>query len=157
MTTTLIPGAIVPRCTASPVGRLTPCSRPERTSDMNPKQIAATLALTLSASTFVAPPAGAHHVTRAQLEQMVADTFGPAAPHARRIVACESSWNHRARHVNRNGTVDYGLFQINSGGTMQSLGLTRAQALDPAANIAAAYRLYRARGWRPWVCSRGRR
>ena len=124
---------------------------------MNPKQIAATLALTLSASTFVAPPAGAHHVTRAQLEQMVADTFGPAAPTFRRIIACESSWDHRATHRNRNGTVDYGLLQLNSGGTLQSLGITPRQALDPLTNLRAAKRLYDRRGTRPWVCSRGRR
>lgn len=101
-------------------------------------------------------PATAHHVTRAQLEQMVAERFGVHAPTARRIVACESSWNHRARHRNRDGTEDLGLFQLNTGGTLQSLGITRAEALDPQTNIDAAWRLHRARGWQPWVCSRRR-
>lgn len=102
-------------------------------------------------------PTQAHHVTRAQLEAMVARSFGEHAGAARHIIACESSWNHRATHRNRNGTVDYGLFQINSGGTLQSLGLSAASALDPQANIDAAYRLFRRRGWQPWVCSRIRR
>ena len=145
------PRGRVPRCAASPVGRLTPCSRPERTSDMNLRPIAAAAALTLCAAT----PALAD--SRAALEQLVDATFGPAAAHARRIVACESSWNPGAKHRNRNGTTDYGLFQLNDGGTLQSLGLTRAEALDPVANVRAAHRLYLRRGWKPWACSRRRR
>lgn len=112
-------------------------------------------AVALAAAAHQAP-VEAHHVTRGQLEQMVAERFGPHAAQARRIVACESTWNHRATHRNRNGTVDYGLFQLNSGGTMQSLGITAAQALEPQANIDAAYRLFKRRGWQPWVCSRRR-
>ena len=145
------PRGRVPRCAASRVGRLTPCSRPERTSDMNLRPIAAAAALTLCAAT----PALAD--SRAALEQLVDATFGPAAAHARRIVACESSWNPGAKHRNRNGTTDYGLFQLNDGGTLQSLGLTRAEALDPVANVRAAHRLYLRRGWKPWACSRRRR
>ena len=145
------PRGRVPRCAASPVGRLTPCSRPERTSDMNLRPIAAAAALTLCAAT----PALAD--SRAALEQLVDATFGPAAAHARRIVACESSWNPGAKHRNRHGRTDYGLFQLNDGGTLQSLGLTRAEALDPVANVRAAHRLYLRRGWKPWACSRRRR
>ena len=48
------------------------------------------------------------------------------------------------------------VFQLNSGGTMQGLGLSAADALDWRANFAAARRLYLRRGWQPWVCS-GRR
>lgn len=107
--------------------------------------------------TVTATPAGAHHVSRAQLERMVVDVFGPAAPTFRRIIACESSWDHRATHRNRNGTVDYGLLQLNSGGTLQSLGITARQALDPVVNLRAARRLYDRRGTQPWVCSRRRR
>ena len=118
---------------------------------MNLRPIAAAAALTLCAAT----PALAD--SRAALEQLVDATFGPAAAHARRIVACESSWNPGAKHRNRNGTTDYGLFQLNDGGTLQSLGLTRAEALDPVANVRAAHRLYLRRGWKPWACSRRRR
>ena len=78
--------------------------------------------------------------------------FGPAAPRALRIAHCESRLNPSAVHRNRNGTKDWGTFQLNDGGTLQSLGLTRAQALDYQLNIQAAYRLYKMRGFRPWVC-----
>lgn len=114
---------------------------------MKIRTIAAAAALTIAAT---ATPAAAD---RAALEQLVDATFGPAAAHARRIVACESSWNPGAKHRNRNGTTDYGLFQLNDGGTLQSLGLTRAEALDPVANVRAAHRLYLRRGWEPWACS----
>lgn len=120
---------------------------------MNLRPIAAAAALTIA----VAAPADAHHVTRAELDRMVVDVFGPVAPTFRRIIACESSWDHRATHRNRNGSTDWGLLQLNDGGTLQSLGITRAQALDPMTNLRAAKRLYDRRGTRPWVCSRGRR
>ena len=147
------PRGRVPRCAASRVGRLTPCSRPERTSDMNLRPIAAAAALTLCTAT----PADAHHVDPATVKARIFDVFGPVAgPHAIAIARCESEFDPHARHRNRNGTIDYGVFQLNSGGTLQSLGLTPATALDWGANIDAAHRLYRARGWKPWVCSRSR-
>lgn len=124
---------------------------------MTMKQLAVSFTVAAALATTIAPAAGAHHIGRAELERMVDDTFGPAAPHARRIVACESTWNPHARHRNRNGTVDYGLWQLNDGGTLQSLGLTRAMALDPVASTKAAYRLYKRRGWQPWTCSGRRR
>ena len=72
---------------------------------------------------------------------------------ALRIAHCESKLNPSAvGGPNKAGTYDYGVFQLNSGGTYQSLGLTKAQALDYKLNIKAAYRLYRRRGWRPWTC-----
>ena len=121
---------------------------------MRIRTIAAAAALTLT----IAAPADAHHISKAQVKALILDTFGPAAgPHALRIAACESEFNHRATHRNRNGTIDYGVFQLNSGGTMQSLGLTPASALDPVANVKAARRLYLRRGWQPWVCSGRRR
>lgn len=74
-----------------------------------------------------------------------------------RVARCESTLRPDARHRNRNGTVDWGVFQLNDGGTLQALGLTRQEALDPEANIDAAYRLWRRYGWRRWACfTRGR-
>ena len=120
---------------------------------MRIRTLAACAALTIGAAT----PAGAAHVDRVAVKAMIVDTFGTHAGHALRVAACESGYDPHARHVNRNGTVDYGVFQINSGGTLQSLGITAAQALDAETNIRAAYRLFRKRGWQPWVCSRSRR
>ena len=75
------------------------------------------------------------------------------APRAIRIARCESGLNPRAVNSrNRNGTTDWGLFQLNDGGTMQSV--LRGSWSNPVHNSRAAYRLYRQRGWGPWVCSR---
>jgi soluble lytic murein transglycosylase-like protein len=57
---------------------------------------------------------------------------------AERIVWCESRGNINAR--NRSGAT--GLFQILGG------------PIDPVANVATAYDMYRARGWQPWSASR---
>lgn len=46
-------------------------------------------------------------------------------------------FNTAAVNLNRNGTRDYGLMQINSG-NLAWLGLTQAAAMDPCVNIAAA-------------------
>lgn len=79
----------------------------------------------------------------------------PAAQrgHAVRVAWCESRLRARATGHNRNGTVDRGVFQLNSGGTMQGLGLSAADALEAEANIDGAYRLWRRAGWRPWRSS----
>ena len=57
---------------------------------------------------------------------------------AERIVWCESRGNPNAR--NRSGAT--GLFQILGG------------PMDPVANVARAYDMYRTRGWQPWSSSR---
>lgn len=54
-----------------------------------------------------------------------------------RILVCESKGDPNAR--NRRSTAT-GLFQILGGPT------------NPEANVAQAYRMWRARGWQPWVC-----
>ena len=52
-----------------------------------------------------------------------------------RVMLCES-------HGNPSNGVHHGLFQI-AGGPM-----------DPATNVAAAFRMYQQRGWQPWAASR---
>jgi len=113
-----------------------------------------TIATTVALLTAAPIPATAHHVDPSTVKARIMDVFGPVAgPHAIRIARCESHFDPHAVGRNRNGTRDYGVFQLNSGGTMQGLGLTAAEALDWRTNIDAAYRLYRRRGWQPWVCS----
>jgi hypothetical protein len=56
---------------------------------------------------------------------------------ASRIVWCESKGDPNARNGRH-----VGLFQIAHGPT------------DPTANVALAFRMYTARGWRPWYASR---
>ncbi|MFC6023762.1 peptidoglycan-binding protein [Plantactinospora solaniradicis] len=75
-----------------------------------------------------------------------------------RVARCESGLNPIAVGLNTNGTKDVGVFQFNTGGTLQEYlpGATLAvkvdNALSSADNIHAAYDLYRARGWQPWTC-----
>jgi hypothetical protein len=56
---------------------------------------------------------------------------------AHKVVWCESRFRPEARNGRH-----HGLFQIRNG------------SYDPAANIEQAYRMYQARGWRPWYASR---
>lgn len=76
-----------------------------------------------------------------------------------RVAICESGLNPIAvGGPNSNGTLDYGVFQFNGGGTLQEYlpGTTTAAKIDAALhsedNIRAALRLYQARGWQPWAC-----
>lgn len=63
-----------------------------------------------------------------------------------RIARCESGFNPHAQ--NRRSTA-YGLYQfLNS--TWKGTGIQKTS--DPSLQIEAAYRLWRARGWQPWVC-----
>lgn len=70
-----------------------------------------------------------------------------------RIMYRESGCQRQARHVNRNGTIDRGVLQINSihlkrGGV--AYGYAPAQLYEPAVNVKIAARLYRRSGMRPW-------
>lgn len=75
-----------------------------------------------------------------------------------RVARCESGLNPIAVGLNTNGTNDVGVFQFNTGGTLQEYlpgrdnGEKIDRALSSADNIHAAYNLYRARGWQPWTC-----
>lgn len=76
-----------------------------------------------------------------------------------RVAKCESGLKVIAvGGPNSNGTLDFGVFQFNNGGTLQAYlpGSSTAIKIDNAlhadANIRAALNLYRARGWQPWSC-----
>jgi hypothetical protein len=75
-----------------------------------------------------------------------------------RVARCESGLNPIAVGLNTNGTKDVGVFQFNTGGTLQEYlpGSTTAVEIDNALhsvdNIRAAYSLYQDRGWQPWTC-----
>lgn len=90
----------------------------------------------------------------AQVEQMIRDVFPDnLEAKAIEVATCESGLNPLAIGRNTNGSRDYGVFQFNSGGTLQEYLSGTAEALDPAANINAALELYNDRGWQPWVCA----
>ena len=76
---------------------------------------------------------------------------------AEMIVWRESRFEPQVSHLNSNGTVDRGLFQLNDGGTLQNLLGQMGQstqnvdlAFDPAWNVQAAALLFSQRGWQPW-------
>jgi hypothetical protein len=71
-----------------------------------------------------------------------------------KVANCESSLLEKASNKNRNGSQDWGIFQLNDGGTLQRLGGNAELARDPVWNIKAAYILYQDRGWQPWVCAK---
>lgn len=80
------------------------------------------------------------------------------------VSRCESSHSNAIGALNSNGTRDWGVFQLNDGGTLQA-ALTRIKvsfngtqdaqrrALDAETNVKAARAIYDSRGWAPWVCA----
>ena len=89
-----------------------------------------------------------------------ADQVGNAMAVAR----CESGHANRVSKPNGNGSRDFGVFQINDGGTIQAalrrLGVSfsdisdaRGKALDTGMNVRMARTIWESRGWQPWVCA----
>jgi hypothetical protein len=87
---------------------------------------------------------------------LIDEVFPPnARQQARAIAWCESRMEPDVvGSRNPDGTHDWGVFQLNDGGTLQSLGGTSQTALDAQWNVLAAKRLYDKRGFRPWTCRR---
>lgn len=65
----------------------------------------------------------------------------------------ESHGDPSASHLNTNGTIDRGLFQINSIHIARVDG-NLAALFDPATNVRVAYAIYSEQGWCPWSTSR---
>ena len=89
-----------------------------------------------------------------------ADQVGNAMAVAR----CESGHSNAIGATNSNGTTDWGVFQLNDGGTLQgalrrigapftSIAEAQQLALDAETNVRAARTIYDSRGWAPWVCA----
>jgi hypothetical protein len=98
--------------------------------------------------------------------QRLVKTYFPASQlgNAMAVAACESGHSDAVGAVNNDGTVDWGVFQLNDGGTLQgSLNVigasfdSKAQAqklaLNTETNVKAAASIYASRGWAPWVCA----
>ncbi|MDQ3816096.1 MAG: hypothetical protein M3362_00210 [Acidobacteriota bacterium] len=54
----------------------------------------------------------------------------------------------RASKPNKNGTIDYGVFQINS--VHLKKGWKLSELKDCYKNVDYAYEIYKASGWNPW-------
>jgi hypothetical protein len=82
-------------------------------------------------------------------EEIIRAIFKDDAALAISIAKCESGLRADARNVNNNGTVDVGLFQINS-----VHGVSERFLTDPITNTMVAKEIYDGRGnWSAWVCA----
>lgn len=66
---------------------------------------------------------------------------------ASKIIECESTWNPNAVNLNRNGSNDMGLWQINS-----IHGLSDEVRKDPIKSTEFAIYLINKNGFKPWTC-----
>ncbi len=80
------------------------------------------------------------------------------------VSRCESGHGNRVSKPNSNGTRDFGVFQINDGGTLQAalravdipfsgIEQAREKALDTETNVRLARAIWNSRGWQPWTCA----
>lgn len=113
-----------------------------------------------------APPAAAKKVVaQRDLLKLVKKNF-PAdqVGNAMAVAQCESGQRSIVGDTNPDGTTDWGVFQLNDAGTLQSslqrIGVkftdlrgAQTAALNPTINVKAAGAIYRDRGWAPWVCA----
>ncbi len=107
----------------------------------------------------------ANVVSSAELVKLVEKNF-PAAQigNAMAIADCESGQTSIQGDPNFDGTTDWGVFQLNDGGTLQGAlaaigrgvsdrASAQRLAMDAAINVKAAAAIWRDRGWAPWVCA----
>jgi len=67
------------------------------------------------------------------------------------IVKCESTWNDKATHTNRNGSIDAGLWQINS--LHKSLSFEEKMDYKIATDWALKKRVHDG-NWSAWYCAK---
>lgn len=85
------------------------------------------------------------------IKQYITDVFGDQAKIAIAIATAESGLaNKRSNSMNRNGTYDWGIFQINDCHCSKIDGDCHEKLLDPKFNIEFAKRIYDDSNWYPW-------
>lgn len=81
---------------------------------------------------------------------IIEEVFGSQAQQALRVARCESGIRNVCNDgLNRDGSVDCGVFQVN----LSAHNKTREEMLDARSNIEFAYSLYQRSGWGPWYSS----
>ena len=85
---------------------------------------------------------------KAIITQVFADEGSKVIEQAVTIAFCESSLDPNKYHWNTNGSVDTGLFQINS---VHGYGFDYLK--DPWNNAQVAHRLFKQNYWQPWYSS----
>lgn len=82
-------------------------------------------------------------------QQYICDKFGSDCKMALAIAKTENgTWQCDRYNINPNGTLDWGLFQIN---TVHLKNIDLKSLLDCKANVEYAYKLFKDQGWTPWV------
>lgn len=85
------------------------------------------------------------------IEKMICDKWGLYdCKVAIAIAKSESGLREQAWNANNNGTLDLGVFQVNSVHWDKD-GCSMKELLDAKKNIDCAYSIYEAQGWHPWV------
>ena len=74
-----------------------------------------------------------------------------AIPSMLQIAHCESSFSATAENVNRDGSVDFGLFQINER-NWGRCNVTKTELSDPYNNAKCAYQIWQRQGYGAWGC-----
>ncbi|MCX5869283.1 MAG: transglycosylase SLT domain-containing protein [Deltaproteobacteria bacterium] len=67
------------------------------------------------------------------------------------IASCESSFSVTAKNVNRDGTIDVGLFQINER-NWKGCNISQSELSDPYNNARCAYQIWQHQGYNAWSC-----
>lgn len=84
-------------------------------------------------------------------EKIILRVFGERNFQVARAVAKEESGlREDAFHANTNGTIDIGIFQINSAHFSKE-GCSLKELVVAESNIECAYSLWEDQGWNPWV------
>lgn len=94
----------------------------------------------------------AHKIeTETDTEAKICEAFGVAdCKMALAIMKAESGGKVEAYSVNTNGSIDVGLFQINSV-HFNTKGCSLGEVVTEAGNIACALSIFQKSGWSPWV------
>jgi hypothetical protein len=85
------------------------------------------------------------------LEEYICKKFGPfECKTALAIAKAESGLKEDAVNINKNGTIDIGIFQINSVHFNQE-GCSLKDIVFAEKNVDCAHKIFEKQGWEPWV------
>jgi hypothetical protein len=77
---------------------------------------------------------------------------GISPAEAEKIIQCESNWNDQATHINGDGSIDRGLWQINS---KYHPNVTPSCTYEYSCATREAIKIYKSRGsWDAWTCKK---
>lgn len=92
------------------------------------------------------------HSVKVEVMAYILEVFGDDADRAIAVAKCESGLRPNAiNNKNTNGTIDHGIFQINS---VHEKKRGSAFKSDWKANVRVAKQIFDEQGFRPWVCAK---